>query len=1124
MYTLASRFCTVDGGGSISVIEFISAFRSIAHRLGPEFQHPGPMKLFAKIDTDKSGDINLEEFIDGVCCPQINDINLIRILTAVGKLTDNSLVQQTERRMSLMTVADRRNMEEELDANREQSAVLNQNSDAELVALKNQLSAVRTRMARDESRILDAVRLNEQAAIRIMNLQKALDEYEDQVDQEEELSALRSQIKDMKQMLNARKNANDSNDQVANKSNDSNNGNNGNNGNDGNDGKDELIRQLQLENNMLKRRLEELKNVRTTNKSHAHLDTKQNDSTVTTILAKRSVCMKPTHSEDSMQDDRRRIVAMLSVMKEQVKALRQDVDMKRRVFALDPESNQKRSMVRQYSKRLETECAKVRDLERELGLCGKDHFNSSKTRKNNQLASRSTRLSHGASSTTMSPRYRNPNQYHIKGKRAEQQGMMFSNFNRKERFGWQVAGKDTPSPSQYRPKHETCQDRYEYQWDEDPNGRKARKDKQVTLLKARNRRGSTLSVYREKPDEHMGGLAALEDAPPPSNNRHGNGRSQDRLETQLSNSTRRASIAQVNHNNSERIWKSKHETCTLELVQTKHRYDTLNRTAVHVIRALDEYLYPDDSNNAHLEKNVRSVVIPSHTLRMLIGVGEPNHIKMLRNGGQYNRSLRHVSDRGYSDPRMGKDYQFMSPRGSMLEGEERGPVNGEDDEEGRVPLPPPPTPPPIDFLLAPPPSGPRPLIPLSPTTNIDNTDNTRSAELRARRTGHMRAHSALDIQGMPLGGVMRFLFRLYTTTEQSDDDKRAGRYTIKMSNILRMLRDANLYSSDFHWSHVTTLFDSFGGAGSNAKLDWVGYTRVFGALADLKYADDKSGIEKLQRRYLRPLAISIVKNNRLKTPSKSFDDMLDGIHSPRFLQYTNDHEDTLKSMFLRIQRDNKNHGVKRGKVGILMLKEFLKESKLMPQHVTGGVVSKIVATVTSDRTILTDTKTFTMMAGNSEADNAQLFGFVEFMEFMALVGFCSYGSLVIAGGGDVTTSWHDLQATNDQRLTLQSLLLQIDRSYLEAHESEYMHEGDSIPLAVVPPPGLSNLSPRNGGDPPGISRPSSPTSPSSTLNRPSSEKFHAKDLKLQQREMLTREDMQAQDRYDRVQDAFTHGF
>jgi len=229
-------------------------------------------------------------------------------------------------------------------------------------------------------------------------------------------------------------------------------------------------------------------------------------------------------------------------------------------------------------------------------------------------------------------------------------------------------------------------------------------------------------------------------------------------------------------------------------------------------------------------------------------------------------------------------------------------------------------------------------------------------------------------------------------------------------------------------------------------------------------------------------------------------------------------------MFLRIQRDNKNHGVKRGKVGILMLKEFLKESKLMPQHVTGGVVSKIVATVTSDRTILTDTKTFTMMAGNSEADNAQLFGFVEFMEFMALVGFCSYGSLVIAGGGDVTTSWHDLQATNDQRLTLQSLLLQIDRSYLEAHESEYMHEGDSIPLAVVPPPGLSNLSPRNGGDPPGISRPSSPTSPSSTLNRPSSEKFHAKDLKLQQREMLTREDMQAQDRYDRVQDAFTHGF
>jgi hypothetical protein len=92
----------------------------------------------------------------------------------------------------------------------------------------------------------------------------------------------------------------------------------------------------------------------------------------------------------------------------------------------------------------------------------------------------------------------------------------------------------------------------------------------------------------------------------------------------------------------------------------------------------------------------------------------------------------------------------------------------------------------------------------------------------------MRQHSALDIQSMPLNGVLRFLFRLYTDTEQSTEDQSAGRYTITMSNVLRMVRDANLYGKGFHWSDISTLFqhDVNGTKTNNTKLDWLNFNQT----------------------------------------------------------------------------------------------------------------------------------------------------------------------------------------------------------------------------------------------------------------------------------------------------------
>ncbi len=60
------HFIDRDGGGDISVVEFMTTLRVIGQKLGEGFRHPSPMALFAKIDIDQGGTVNCEELIDGI--------------------------------------------------------------------------------------------------------------------------------------------------------------------------------------------------------------------------------------------------------------------------------------------------------------------------------------------------------------------------------------------------------------------------------------------------------------------------------------------------------------------------------------------------------------------------------------------------------------------------------------------------------------------------------------------------------------------------------------------------------------------------------------------------------------------------------------------------------------------------------------------------------------------------------------------------------------------------------------------------------------------------------------------------------------------------------------------------
>ena len=84
--------------------------------------------------------------------------------------------------------------------------------------------------------------------------------------------------------------------------------------------------------------------------------------------------------------------------------------------------------------------------------------------------------------------------------------------------------------------------------------------------------GSTLDVFNQSSNQdNVMVMEALEDKKKLKNQKSKGG---SELELQLSETTRRASIAQVHHHNTNMAWQKKHEACTLELVQCKHRYDS----------------------------------------------------------------------------------------------------------------------------------------------------------------------------------------------------------------------------------------------------------------------------------------------------------------------------------------------------------------------------------------------------------------------------------------------------------------------------------------------------------------------------------------------------------------------
>jgi hypothetical protein len=372
-------------------------------------------------------------------------------------------------------------------------------------------------------------------ANRIDQLETALQKFEDQ---EEDIKAYQMQIAQMKDLLNSRDSTHSSAKKattheaeiLTSKMQEE---------------KEEnvLLQRLRNENNTMKNLMvqqqqqqqqqqqNKKKALRFTSPSSSHKSLTTTTTTPTNL----------TRNHVNYSERRRRVVAMISVMKEQVRSLREDVDTARQELLMDPENETRRIMANQYSKRYEAECKHVNELEMELNHLNKkvksiDKSNNSNNHQTSKSRSPTTR-SVANSKIIRSPRYRNPNQFYIKGKNAEKKGLLYSNWNREKRCQWQVK-KESPSPQSYRPNYKTCQDTYDYNWDDDPKA-KSRKNQQVKLLQARNRRGSTLANV--SPVNKKQYALALVDEKDDSSKASGKARL---MEHQLSNATRRASVAE----------------------------------------------------------------------------------------------------------------------------------------------------------------------------------------------------------------------------------------------------------------------------------------------------------------------------------------------------------------------------------------------------------------------------------------------------------------------------------------------------------------------------------------------------------------------------------------------------
>lgn len=1122
-----------DGGGSISPMEFSQTLK----QAGKSFKKKGltrekhkrgiswfdsPFSIYQQIDVDGDGDIDEQEFIDYVLSSRCADPEFFRNLLLENDPATAPTANPAPPALKPLP---------------------------EFMPPTPPTVEKNDELASAMADLMVAEKLNEKAADRILNLQKQLNAY---TDVDEEVAALNSQIAEMKILLNAKpkivptkrpevdlQKINDAHER------------------DRND-RDEMIQRLHQENIAIQNQMDRMKQQQLQQQQLQLLQEQQNqaptrqnmkqargskhseekhNTSPTSSLASSEQAVE-FFSSSTLWERQRRVVAMLSVIKDQAESLRADIETAREALSLDPESESKRIMVNQYMKRFATEMKQVNQLEMELGQLKKQikkHGGNASIANRNERGTNLTRKRTGPvarnfteSKVTRSPRYRNPNQFHIKGKQAEKAGMMYSNWNRAKRCQWQVK-KEGPSPLSYRPNYQTCQDTYDYNWDNDPKA-KARKNKQVSLLKARQRRGSTLEHVSLKNKEQYA-LALVDEGSGGS----GGSSKTKRMQNQLSEVTRRASVAEKDCQHQNEMWRKKYEQQTLELVQMKHRYDNITNVARSTVRAIDEFvcdtLYANDNNSRSAVtvqmSQFRSIATPAHGLRMLVGVTEPHHIRSLLKSNLHHH--RHVANRGYRDTQSGDSrhqYMFAEQGSSVDDHNNNTPkkVNfydssneasqyfshlQEPQDDEHVPPPPPAAAPPLELLNV-------SIAPLVPTPTGSNTAS--DAAVRARRMGHLRHHSALDIKTMPLNGIMRFLFRMYSTTETKST------FSISRSNLLRMLRDCNIYSPVFHWSHVTELFqkDTAPTATTTPPLDWLGYNQMLQSVAEMKYNSEKasSAMEKLQRRYLRPLAMAIGNKKRIAVPNKDYALMIDSMHTPMYYATVNVHEDTLKTMFLRIQRDSKyNSGMKRGFVSLNALKDTLKECKLMPMHLTGGIVSNIAKSVKADRPQLMDPSTVPMMGSgivggvgevgedqeeDSDIDSSVSFGFVEFMEFMSLVGFCVYGSLKSASStsafptssgrnqNSLLMAWNELRA-EDLQETLRTLLQKIDQSLEENENAGYA----SVPFAVVATPTRSR-------SPPPIKQQFGLFARS---NSPSS--------------LQTREDIKAQMRADRVQDAFT---
>ena len=1135
-----------DGGGTISPMEFAKTLKQAGksykkkgatrenHKRGKSW-FDSPFSIYQKIDVDGDGDIDEQEFIDYVLSSRCADPEFFRNLLLENDPATASVANPAPPALEPLP---------------------------EFMAPTPPTVEKNDDLASAMADLMVAEKLNEKAADRILNLQKQLNEY---TDVDEEVAALNSQITEMKNLLNAKtkevppkrpevdlQKINDAHER------------------DRND-RDEMIQRLHQENIAIQNQMDQLKQQQQLQQQQQLEQQQQQQQQQLQLLQEQQKAVQhqaPTmqnmkqargskHNEEkhnksptmslasseqaveffsssTLWERQRRVVAMLSVMKDQAESLRADIETAREALSLDPESESKRIMVNQYMKRFATEMKQVNQLEMELRQLKKQikkHGGNASIANRHDRGTNLTRKRTGPvarnfteSKVTRSPRYRNPNQFHIKGKQAEKAGMMYSNWNRAKRCQWQVK-KESPSPLSYRPNYQTCQDTYDYNWDNDPKA-KARKNKQVSLLNARQRRGSTLEHVSLKNKEQYA-LALVDEGSGGS----GGSSKTKRMQNQLSEVTRRASMAEKDCENQNDMWRKKYEQQTLELVQMKHRFDNITNVARSTVRAIDEFvydtLYANDNNSrssvtVHMNQ-FRSIATPAHGLRMLIGVTEPHHIQSLLKSNQYHH--RHVANRGFRDTQSGDSrhqYMFAEPGSSMNDHNNNTPKKEnfydssneasqyfshlqEPKDDEHVPPPPPPVAPPLELLN----------VSIAPLVPIPTGSNTASdAAVRARRMGHLRHHSALDIKTMPLNGIMRFLFRMYSTTETTST------FSISRSNLLRMLRDSNIYSPVFHWSHVTELFqkDTAPTATNPPPLDWLGYNQMVQRVAEMKYNSEEasSAMEKLQRRYLRPLAMAIGNKKRIAVPNKDYALMIDSMHTPMYYTTVNVHEDTLKTLFLRIQRDSKyNSGMKRGFVSLNALKDTLKECKLMPMHLTGGIVSNIAKSVKADRPQLMDPSTVPMMGSglvgevgedqeeDRDIDSSVSFGFVEFMEFMSLVGFCVYGSLKSASStsssptfsgknkNSVLMAWNELHA-EDLQDTLRTLLKKIDQS-LEENETGYA----PVPFAVVATPTRSHSPP------------------------PIKQQFELFARSTAPSSLQTREDMNAQMRADRVQDAFT---